>query len=54
MYPNGEKAQLDYILGRKKWRNSFKNCQSYNSFQFNMKELNKCLSKLTKSKAPGP
>ena len=49
-----KKAQLDYILGRKKWRNSFKNCQSYNSFQFNMKELNKCLSKLTKSKAPGP
>ena len=32
MYPNGEKAQLDYILGRKKWRNTFKNCQSYNSF----------------------
>ena len=27
MYPNGEKAKLDYILGRKKWRNSFKNCQ---------------------------
>ena len=32
IYPNGEKAQLDYILGRKKWRNSFDNCQSYNSF----------------------
>ena len=32
MYPNGEKAQLDYILGRKKWRNTFKNCHSYNSF----------------------
>ena len=32
MYPNGEKAQIDYILSRKKWRNSFKNCQSYNSF----------------------
>ena len=32
MDPNGEKAQLDYILGRKKWKNSFKNCQSYNSF----------------------
>ena len=32
IYPNGEKAQLDYILGRKKWRNSFKNCQSYNYF----------------------
>ena len=32
MYPNGEKAQLDYILGRKRGKNSFKNCQSYNSF----------------------
>ena len=32
MYTNGEKAQLDLILGRKKLRNSFKNCQSYNSF----------------------
>ena len=32
IYPNEEKAQLEYILGRKKWRNSFKNCQSYNSF----------------------
>ena len=32
MYPNREKARLDYILGRKKWKNSFKNCQSYNSF----------------------
>ena len=32
MCTNGEKAQLDLILGRKKLRNSFKNCQSYNSF----------------------
>ena len=32
MYPNCEKAQRDYILGKKKWKNRFKNCQSYNSF----------------------
>ena len=54
MYRNGEKVQLDYILGRKRWRNSFKSCQSYNSFQFTIKEPHKGLSKLTKSKAPGP
>ena len=32
VYPNGEKGQLDYILGRKKWRNSFQDCQSWNPF----------------------
>ena len=32
MYPNDEKAKLDYILGGKKWTNSFKNCQSHNPF----------------------
>ena len=31
-YPNGKKAQLDYILVNKKWQNSVKDCQAYNSF----------------------
>ncbi len=30
--PKGDKCQLDYILIRKKWRNSLKNTQAYNSF----------------------
>lgn len=32
-YPNGSKAQLDFILGRKKWRNSFKDCAAFNTFE---------------------
>ena len=31
-YPSGKRAQLDYILFRKKWRNSTKNSRSYSSF----------------------
>ena len=31
-YPNGARAQLDYILFRKKWRNSNKDSRSYSSF----------------------
>lgn len=31
-YPSGERAQIDYILARKKWRNSVKNSRSYSSF----------------------
>ena len=31
-YPSGRRAQLDYILFRKKWRNSVKNSRSYSSF----------------------
>ena len=31
-YPNGIKAQLDYILINKKWRNSALNCEAYDSF----------------------
>ena len=30
--PNGKKRQLDFILFLKKWANSMKNCQAYNSF----------------------
>ena len=30
--PNDFKAQLDYILINKKWKNSVKNCRAYNSF----------------------
>ena len=30
--PNGDKYQLDYILIRKKWRNSVKDAQAYNNF----------------------
>jgi exonuclease III len=31
-YPNGNKAQLDYILVRRKWINSVKNSRAYSSF----------------------
>ena len=31
-YPNGNRAQLDYLLFRKKWRNSIKDSRSYSSF----------------------
>ena len=31
-YPTGARAQLDYILFRKKWRNSVKDSRSYSSF----------------------
>ena len=30
--PTGSKFQLDYILVRKKWRNSLKNAEAYNTF----------------------
>ena len=31
-YPNGQRAQLDYILFRKKWHNSIQDSRSYSSF----------------------
>ena len=31
-YPTGARAQLDYILFRKKWRNSIKDSRSFSSF----------------------
>ena len=31
-YPNGEKAQLDYIMINKKWRNSAVNYEAYSTF----------------------
>ena len=31
-YPNGDRAQLDYILVRMKWQNSVKDCRAYSSF----------------------
>ena len=32
IYPNNEKAQLDYILLNKKSKNSAQNCEAYNTF----------------------
>lgn len=32
-YPQGHVVQLDYILAKRKWQNSIKNCRAYNSFQ---------------------
>ena len=32
-YPSGERAQLDYVLFRKKWRNSVRDARSYSSFR---------------------
>ena len=29
---NGAKSQIDFIMIRRKWRNSLKNCETYNSF----------------------
>ena len=31
-YPSGARAQIDYILFRKKWRNSVKDARAYSSF----------------------
>ena len=31
-YPNGGRAQLDYLIFRKKWRNSVKDPRSYSTF----------------------
>ena len=31
-YPNGDRSQLDYLIFRKKWRNSIKDSRSYSSF----------------------
>ena len=31
-YPSGDRAQLDYIIFRKKWKNSVKNSLSYSSY----------------------
>ena len=31
-HPSESRSQIDYILIRKKWRNSIRNCQSYSSF----------------------
>ena len=31
-YPSGDRAQLDYLIFRKKWKNSVKNSRSYSSF----------------------
>ena len=31
-YPNGQRAQIDYILVRKKWQNSIRDCRSFSSF----------------------
>ena len=30
--PNGSKAQLDYVINNRKWKNSAKNCRAFNSF----------------------
>ena len=30
---NGAKAQLDYIIMNKKWKNIPKDCKAYNSFE---------------------
>ena len=30
--PNGNRAQLDYLIINNKWRNSAKNCRAFNSF----------------------
>ena len=31
-HPSASRSQIDYILIRKKWRNSIRNCQSYSTF----------------------
>ena len=30
--PSGKRTQIDYVLVRKKWKNSIMNCQAYSSF----------------------
>ena len=31
-YPNGNRAQLDYLIFRKKWQNSVRDSRAYSSF----------------------
>ena len=31
-YPSGERAQIDYLIFRKKWRNSVRDSRSYSTF----------------------
>ena len=33
MYANNSKAQIDYVLIKKKWKNSAMNCEAYSSFE---------------------
>ena len=33
IYPNGDKAQLDYMVVNKKWINSVQNCKAYHSLE---------------------
>ena len=32
-YPNGDRAQLDYMMINKKWINSVQNCEAYHSLE---------------------
>ena len=32
-YANNTKAQIDYVLINKKWKNSTMNCEAYSSFE---------------------
>ena len=33
IYPNGDRAQLDYMIINKKWINSVQNCEAYHSLE---------------------
>ena len=33
-HPNGSKSQVDFILINRKWINSVKNCEAYNTFDY--------------------
>ena len=44
--PNGNKAQLDYMLVNRKWRNSVTNCESYNTYKTMDSDHQPCSSKL--------
>ena len=57
-YTNGSKAQLDYILVRKKWVNSIKNSREYPSFNSVLSDHKVVSAKIklslrTQSKEPG-
>ena len=45
-YPNGERAQLDYILINKKWKNRAMDCQFYNTICSVQSDHRPCTAKI--------
>ena len=53
-YPNGCKAQLDYILVRKKWARSVKNCEPFSTTCVPINSDHRCLTAVVKLSLRAP